>query len=63
MPSDHVWPTSIAVIQYTKEMAFIKKWDSVREAAKYVKRTEAAISMCTSGKNKTCAGYIWIKAN
>jgi len=63
MPFDYVWPTSIAVIQYTKEMEFIKKWNSVREAANYVKRTEAAISMCTSGKNKTCAGYIWIKAN
>jgi len=63
MPPDYVWPTSVAVIQYTKEMEFIKKWNSVREAAKHVKRTESAISKCTSGENKTCAGYIWVKVS
>lgn len=63
MPSDYVWPTSVAVLQYTKEMELITKFNSVREAAKSIGRTEGAISMCTSGKNKTCAGYIWIKAS
>lgn len=62
-PSDYVWASSVAVIQYTKDMEFIKRFDSVREAAKSVNRTEGAISMCTTGKNKTCAGYIWIKAS
>lgn len=63
MPPDYVWPTSVAVLQYTKEMELVKKWNSVREAAKHINRTEAAISMCTSGKNKTCAGFIWVKAD
>ena len=63
MPSDYVWASSVAVLQYTKDMEFIKRFDSVREAAKSINRTEGAISMCTTGRNKTCAGYIWIKAS
>ena len=61
MPSDYVWHTSTAVNQYTKEMKLIKNFNSVREAAKSVSRTEGAISMCITGRNKTCAGYIWVK--
>lgn len=63
MPSDYVWASSVAVLQYTKEMELVKKFNSVREAAKSVGRTEGAISMCITGRNKTCAGYIWVKAS
>ena len=44
-------------------MEFIKRFDSVREAAKSVNRTEGAISMCITRKNKTCAGYIWTRVS
>jgi group I intron endonuclease len=63
MPSDYVWPSSVAVFQYTKNMELIKRFDSVREAAKSVNRTQGAISMCITGRNTTCAGYIWTRVS
>ena len=52
-------PTSKKVIQYSKDMKFIKLWNSVREAEKELKIGSSSISNCCSGRYKTAGGYIW----
>ena len=34
-------------------------FDSITEAANFINRGVAALSMCLTGKNKSCAGYHW----
>lgn len=47
------------VLQYDLDGNFIREWNSVDEAAKYYKRTGAAIRMCCIGKNSKSAGFVW----
>lgn len=51
--------TQKQVNQYTVEGVFIKTWDSINEAAAYVKRHPSTISACLSGKQKTGGGFVW----
>ena len=44
------------VLQYDKEGNFIQEWSTV-DAVPFAKNS--ALRMCLTGKNKTCAGYIW----
>lgn len=57
---DH--PASKEVYQYTVEGVFIKRWDSMTEAAIALGRTQKEvthITACCNGRAKTALGYIW----
>ena len=45
------------VIQYNKEMVFIKEWSSIKDASKEINTTH--ITECCKGQRKTAGGYIW----
>lgn len=47
------------VYQYDLNGVFIKKWNSLKEAAEKLKVNSNNISCCCSGKMKTCKGYKW----
>lgn len=47
------------VIQFDKNMNEIKRWDSLKEAAKSINRAQQNISRCCRGKSATCGGYKW----
>ena len=47
------------VLQYSLEGEFIKKWDSILDAARYLKTNKSSISQCVLFKRKTCKGFIW----
>ena len=56
---------SIKVNQYDKDYNFIKTWDSLTEASKYLKkdRADVNISKCCKLKAKSAYGYIWRYTN
>lgn len=47
------------VIQFDKEGNEIARWDSLKEAAKFIGRAQQNISRCCRGKAPSCGGYIW----
>jgi len=49
----------IAVVQYTMENVFIKRWDCIKEAAVHLKVNVGNIVNCCKGRCKTAYGYIW----
>lgn len=55
--SEH--PTSKKVIQLTKDGIFVKKWDSISDAEKYLNKKAGNISKCCRGIYKTAFGYKW----
>lgn len=57
MPLDKKYRQDI--YQYDKNMNFIKKYKSVRDAAKALGKPPANISACALKKRKTAYGYIW----
>ena len=48
-----------AVLQYDKNMNFIREYVSVTEAAKNIGRGSGSVSECLVGRNKTSGGYIF----
>ena len=56
---------SKSVNQYDKEGNFIKKWYSMTEAGRYLKkeRADVNISKCCKYKVKSAYGYIWRYSN
>lgn len=52
----------IKVKQYTINGEFIKEYNSMKEAGEAVNMTYRNISKCINGKQKTCAGFKWIKS-
>lgn len=50
---------TVAVLQYTNDGKFIKKWDSIAEAQKYTGADTSAIIRVCKGKQKTSMGYLW----
>lgn len=44
------------VLQYDKNGNFIQEWPTV-DSVPFAKNS--ALRMCLTGKNKTCAGYLW----
>ena len=50
-------PSSIKISQYTRELKFIRDWDSISEAKSVLKIT--GISSCLIWKSKTAGGFIW----
>lgn len=51
----------IPIIQYDKEMNFIKEWDSATDASVKLGMDNSSISACVRGKLKSFHGYIWQK--
>lgn len=47
------------ISQYDLQHNFIRKWDSLTSASKYLNITPSAISQCLNNKNETAGGYIW----
>jgi len=47
------------IIQYDKQMTFIKEWKSASEAGIVLNKQASAISECCNGKRKSAYGYIW----
>lgn len=45
--------------QYTKDMTFIKEWDSAKFASLELGIDNSGITACCQGKQKTCGGFIW----
>lgn len=50
---------SIAVLQFDKDMNFIKEYETLREASKQSGIKNSTIRECLRGKAKTSGGYIW----
>ncbi len=47
------------VNQYNKDETFVKRWDSMANAARAVNDSSQHIYECCNGKRKTAGGYIW----
>ena len=47
------------IYQFTIDGIFIKKFNSIAEAAKEIKKSASSISACLSKKNHTCGGFQW----
>lgn len=45
--------------QYTKDMVFIREWDSATLAEKELNIHSGNITKCCKGKLKTCGNFIW----
>lgn len=48
-----------SIYQYDLNLNFIKKWDSIKEAAIQFNSKGTSISACCRGKNKSAFGYKW----
>lgn len=48
------------ILQFDKEMNFIKEWDSATTASKTFGCTSSAIGMCCGGITKTSCGFKWM---
>lgn len=48
-----------AIVQPTKDGAFVAEHCSINSAARSVGTSKQAIRCCLRGKSKSCAGYVW----
>ena len=51
--------TKKPILQYTKDMVFIREWDSATQVEKELNIGHSHISACCKGKQKSSGGYIW----
>lgn len=59
-PISHTIKQQHAVNQYDMDGNFIKRWESIKEAAKVLGiKAKSNISMCCLGKYKHCKHFIW----
>lgn len=49
----------VPVYQYSRDNVFIKRWDSIEEAAKALNINQSGICHCLSGKYAHSGNYIW----
>ena len=56
--TDELWQKK-KVVQYDLNGNTIRRWDSMKEAAKELKIVPQSISKCCRGLRKTAKGYIW----
>ena len=47
------------VFSYTKEGRFVMKFSSITDAARFVGKTNATISVAIDSNSRTAAGYVW----
>lgn len=48
------------IIQLTKNMEYIKEWESIKNPSICLNMHQASIQACCSGKNKTSGGFKWM---
>ena len=51
--------TMLQVDQFSKDGAFVKRWDNSREIYVQTGMSDWSISQCCRGKRKSAYGYIW----
>jgi len=51
--------TSKTIYQYTKDLQFIKKWDSTMDVKRELNINDGNISSCALGKLKSAGGFRW----
>lgn len=49
----------IPVLQYTRDMEFVRIWHSAREAEKVIGVNHSLIRRCCVGGRKTAGGFVW----
>ena len=47
------------ILQYTKDMVFVREFDSAISASLELGIDSSSIGKCCKGKRKTCGNYIW----
>ena len=47
------------ILQYTKDMVFVKEWESITQAETELNLKPSAIGKCLKGKSKSSRGFIW----
>lgn len=52
-------PKSKCVMQYTRDMEFVKEWNSINEAARTLGLNPSNICVCTKIPTRTTGGYKW----
>lgn len=52
-------PNRKPIQQYTKDMTFIKEWDSAKSASLELGIDSSGIGKCCKGRYKMCGGFIW----
>ena len=52
-------PSSKAIFQYDKSGNFIRRWDSVSDAARFLNVRPSTISTCLTGRRPSMCGYKW----
>ena len=50
---------SIPIIQYTLDGAFIREWESIKQASEELNINNSSICKCCKGRYEQCSGYIW----
>lgn len=50
---------SIPIVQYSLDNIFIKKWNSISEAARYYNISKSCICRVCKKERKSCKGFIW----
>ena len=50
---------SKAVLQFTKDLVFIREWSSTHEVERQLGFSNGNISSCCNGRYKTAYGFIW----
>lgn len=53
-------PKSKPILQYELNGNFIKKWDSISDAARYYNCANSSLSSCINKKHKTSHGFMWV---
>lgn len=52
-------PFSIVILQYTKNDELVREWNSIKEAADYLNKSNSLIIKCCKGKIPYGYGYKW----
>ena len=55
-------PTSISIVQLSKDGQFIKKWGATREVERELGINHSNIALCCKGKRKSAGGFRWVYA-
>ena len=50
---------SIPILQFSKDMEFIKEWPSIAEAQRLLRISQGNICACCQGKRKQAGGFVW----
>lgn len=52
-------PNRKPILQFTKDMVFVREFDSATTASKELKLSQGNITACCKRRQKTCSGFIW----